>query len=261
MKNQEVVLETSNKSAIVKINRPEHLNTLSVLIMKELTNAAVEIGKMKHIRVVVLTGNGGMFSAGLDLKDPEVRSMLAGSAEERRELARLGARLCHTWEKIRAVTIAAIEGFAIGGGVSLVISCDFRIMGRSSFLSIPEVDLGLNYSWGSIPRLTRLVGPSKAKEMTILGERVPSDKCYQWGLLESVAPDGSALEAALSMSRKIIAKPPMPVEMTKLAVNSLFGDLEELSNHMDADQFALTTYTDEHRAGLSAFLEKKGKNR
>lgn len=186
--------------------------------------------------------------------------MLSGTLEERRERVLLGPQACRVWEEATPVTIAAIEGYCVGGGVSLVIACDFRLMGESAFLMIPEVGLGLNYSWGSIPRLLHLVGPAKTKEMILLGERVPAGKCLAWGLSDQVVPDGSTREAAIAMAEKILTKPPIPVAMTKKAITAAATALDYASIYMDADQFLLTTLTEDHEEGLRAFFKRDTPN-
>jgi len=241
----------------VALNRPEALNTLSIRLLRELRQLALNLRNDPETGVVILTGGTGMFSAGLDLKDPEVGKMLSGSASERRERVWLGRAACDALQDAPQVTIAAVEGFCVGGGVSLAISCDWRIMSRSAFMHIPEIDLGLNYSWGSIPRLVHLVGPAKAKQMIILAERIPAEQCALWGLADQVVSDGSALDASISLAGKVLGKPPMPVAMTKQAINMVFHAHDRSDIHMDADQFMLTTYTEDHREGLAAFLEKR----
>ncbi|MBW2116277.1 MAG: enoyl-CoA hydratase/isomerase family protein [Deltaproteobacteria bacterium] len=246
MEYSDLVVKREGSLAKVTLNRPEVLNTLSVRMLKELKQAAAEFKDDPAIRVVILTGGSSMFTAGLDLKDPEVKKMLSGNMAERRERVTLGPRTCQ-----------AIEGFCVGGGVSLVISCDFRVMGQSAFMLIPEISLGMNYSWGSIPRLIHLIGPAKAKEMILLGEQVPAQKCLTWGLAEQVVPAGSSMEAAEAMAEKILKKPPIPVAMTKQAVTRITAALDQTGIYMDADQFLLTTYTEDHKEGVKAFLDKK----
>ena len=148
----------------------------------------------------------------------------------------------------------------MGGGVSLVISCDFRIMGQSAFMRIPEIELGLNYSWGSIPRLIHLIGPAKTKQMILLGEQVPAKKCLTWGLAEEVVSDGLTMETAIALGEKILKQPPMPVSMTKQAITYITAALDRAGIYMDADQFLLTTYSKDHERGLAAFLDKKRNN-
>jgi enoyl-CoA hydratase len=124
-------------------------------------------------------------------------------------------------------------------------------------MRIPEIELGLNYSWGSIPRLLHLIGPAKTKKMILLAEKVPAEECLRWGLTEEVAPDGTTLEAAEAMAEKILKKPPLPVEMTKRAVTNISTALDGTGIYMDGDQFLLTTYSEDHEEGKSAFLEKR----
>jgi enoyl-CoA hydratase/carnithine racemase len=193
----------------------------------------------------------------MDLKDPEVKKMLSGTMAEKRRLVGAGPRACRAWEEMGQVTIAAIEGFCIGGGVSLAIACDFRILGRSAYLRIPELELGLNYSWGSIPRLVQLLGPAKTKAMVILGERVHSDKCLEWGLAERVVDDRQSLSAAIEIAENILKKPPIPVAMTKKAVTAVASALNNAAIYMDADQFLLTTFSRDHEEAVRAFLEKQ----
>lgn len=257
MTYKDLIVERDGPLAKVILNPPESLNTLSLRLLRELKNAAREIQNDPEFRVVILTGAQGVFSAGLNLKDPEIEKIMTGGLAERRERVILGPEACQAWEDLRPVTIAAIEGFCIGGGVSLVISCDFRIMGESAYMRIPEIELGLNYSWGSIPRLLHLIGPAKTKEMTLLTEKVQADKCLRWGLAEEVVPDGTTLETAEAMAGKILKKPPLPVEMTKRAVTNISTALDRTGIYMDGDQFLLTTYSEDHTEGKSAFLEKR----
>jgi enoyl-CoA hydratase/carnithine racemase len=255
-------LEIKQEGSVVQVilNRPDALNTLSVRLLKELSEVAHRLHEDPNVRVVILRGAGGIFSAGLDLKDLEVKKMLSGSTDERRERVIWGPRACRSWEETGPVTIAVIEGFCIGGGVSLAISCDFRIMAQSSFMRIPEINLGLNYSWGSLPRLLHLIGPAKTKEMVLLCERVSAQTCLAWGLAERLVPDQSGLECAMEMAQKILEKPPIPVTMTKEAVRSLSTAHDLTGIYMDADQFLLTSYTQDHEEGLAAFLEKRRPN-
>jgi enoyl-CoA hydratase/carnithine racemase len=243
--------------AEVRLNRPHSLNTLSARMLKELAAIALDLKKDPHIRIIILTGSSGIFSAGIDLKDPEVNKLRSGSLKERRELVVLGPEACDVWEQSPAITIAAIDGYCIGGGVSLAISCDFRIMGRSSYMSIPEINLGLNYSWGSIPRLVHLIGPARAKRMILLCEKIPASRCYEWGLADEVVPDGSVMDAAESLAAQVLEKAPIPVNMTKRAINKTVSALDQASVFMDSDQFLLTTYSDDHQEGINAFLSKR----
>ena len=260
MKYRELIVEREGPLVTVTLDGPKQLNTLSVRMLKELKEIALSFQDDPGIRVVILTGSSGVFSAGLDLKDPEVQKMLRGTLDERRERVIVGPNACRAWEETSPVTIAAIEGFCVGGGVSLVISCDFRIMGKSAFMRIPEIELGLNYSWGSIPRLIHLIGPAKTKQMILLSQQVPAETCLTWGLAEEVVSDGSTMETAIALGEKILKQPPMPVSMTKQAITYITAALDRAGIYMDADQFLLTTYSKDHERGLAAFLNKKLNN-
>jgi enoyl-CoA hydratase len=260
MRYRELIVEKEGPLVTVTLNGPKPQNTLSVRMLRELREVALSFKEDQSIRIVILTGASGVFSAGLDLKDPEVHKMLRGTMDERRKRVVLGPRVCRAWEEADPITIAAVEGFCVGGGVSLVISCDFRIMGQSAFMRIPEIELGLNYSWGSIPRLLHLIGPAKTKQMILLGEKVPAKKCMEWGLAEEVVSDGSTMETALSLGKKILQQPPIPVSMTKQAITTIAAALDRTGIYMDADQFLLTTYSGDHERGLNAFLGKDRNN-
>lgn len=257
MKYKDLIVEKTDSVAKVILNRPNSLNTLSVRLLRELKDVVLDLQNTPGMKAVVLTGGPDIFSAGMDLKDQDVKKMLSGSMAERRQMVVSGPEACKAWEDAKPITIAAIEGYCIGGGVSLVISCDFRVMGKSAYLRIPEIDLGLNYSWGSIPRLIHLIGPAKTKEMVILCEQVAAQKCLNWGLAEEVVADGSAAQAAMTIADKVAMKPPIPVAMTKEAVNRITAAFDQAGIYMDADQFLLTTYTQDHGEGLRAFSEKK----
>jgi enoyl-CoA hydratase len=174
----------------------------------------------------------------------------------RRRMLEIGPRMCRAWEEIPQITIAALEGFCIGGAVSLVLACDFRLMAEDSFLRISEIDLGMNYSWGSLPRLVNLVGPAKAKEWVILADKVACTEAFQYGFSQWTAPAGQAEEKAGELAQRIAEKPQAPVFMTKQTVNALVNSNQGVG-HMDVDQFALTVLSDDFQEGLEAFLHKR----
>ncbi len=166
--------------------------------------------------------------------------------------------MCRAWYEMEHVTIAAIEGFCIGGGVALAVSLDFRVCGRSTHFRIPEVELGMNMSWGSVPRLLQLMGPARTKQAVILAsDRISSAQAEKWGLVEEVVDDGQAFASAMTLAEKIAAQPPIPVIMTKTSVNRLAGALDDAAAQMDRDQYALTNTSDDFREGVAAVVEKR----
>ncbi len=172
-------------------------------------------------------------------------------------MAAAGPDLCRAWEEIEAITIAAIEGFCVGGACVLVLACDFRIMAQDSFVRLPEVPLGMNMSWRSLPRLQSLIGLSRAKQMVLFGEPIPAETCAQWGLADEVCDKGHALDRARVWAKKIATLPPIPVRMTKEALNAAANANAEAVSFMDRDQFLLAAKSKDFTEGVAAFLEKR----
>ena len=244
--------------AVVHFDRGDGINALSPEAMRQLTAAARSFEDDAATSVVVLTGSADAFSAGFDLKDAEGRSRRTMDIGALRRHLKLGPRLSRAWQEMEQITIGAIEGFCIGGGVALAVALDFRVMARDAHIRVPEIGLGMNMSWQSIPRMLHLIGPARTKQAVILADqRITSTEAYEWGLVEELAESGKAFEAAMALATKIAAQPPLSVAMTKLTVNRLAHALDDLASHMDVDQFALASLTEDHREGVAAFLERR----
>lgn len=258
MDYQFLKITKQGRIVIVQINRPQERNALSAGLIRELTEVADQIKNDMTVGVVILYGQADFFSAGVDLKDPgSTRVFQEPLSVRRRLLLELGPRMCQAWQDLPQVTIAAIEGFCIGGAVSLALACDFRIMSDKAFLQIPEINLGMNYSWGSLPRLVNLIGPAKAKQWVILAGRIECAEALQSGFAQWVVPmAGRSLEKALELAQTIAEKPQAPVFMTKQTVNALTTASQSVG-HMDADQFALTLLSEDVQEGIEAFIQKR----
>jgi len=251
-------LGPDGRIAVVRFDRGDAINALSPEAMRQLTRAARTFEDDSETSAVVLTGGAHAFSAGFDLKDTEGLSRRTMDIGSLRRQLKLGPRLTQAWQDMEQITIAAIEGFCIGGGVALAVALDFRIMGRDAHLRVPEIGLGMNMSWQSIPRMLHLIGPARTKQAVILADqRISAAEAYEWGLVEEVADPGAALDAAMVLAGKIAAQPPLSVAMTKLTVNRLAHALDDLAGHMDIDQFALASLTEDHKEGVAAFLGKR----
>ncbi|WP_420560170.1 enoyl-CoA hydratase/isomerase family protein [Tepidicaulis sp.] len=242
---------------LVEFSRGDGMNALSIAAMRELTALARHLSEDTASSAIVLTGGGGAFSAGADLKDPEAAARRDLSLIEQRQALKVGPDMCAAWESLEQVTVAAIEQFCIGGGVALAAACDHRIAGKSAHLRLPEVPLGMNMSWHSNPRLVNLMGPSKAKLFTILGEKLSAGKAEAWGLVDEVSADGKACEAALDLARRIGALPPLGVRMSKQSIDMAAKALNQAVTFMDRDQFALAAGSEDQREAIKAFLEKR----
>jgi len=253
---QNLLVEKKERVAVVRLNRPESQNTLSVALIRELTSFAEQMRDDLGTNVVVLAGSDDLFSAGVDLKDPELVAALAEPVALRRRHFEIGPRMCAAWEDLPQVTIACVNGFCIGGGVSLAVSCDFRVMAKDAFFKVAEIGLGMNYSWGSLARLVNLVGPAWAKRWVITTEEIRTPDAVDSGLVQWTAESGKALERAEEIARKIAEKPQAPVFMTKQTVNALTTANRPVG-HMDVDQFALSLTSEDFQEGVKAFLEKR----
>jgi enoyl-CoA hydratase/carnithine racemase len=251
-------LGPEGRIAVVRLDRGDKINALAPSVMRELRAAAASFEDDVTTSVVILTGNAHVFSAGFDLKDAEGRGRGTLGLGEQRAALRIGPRMCRAWWEMEQVTIAAIEGPCIGGGVALASSLDFRFCGAGTHFRVPEVALGMNMSWGSLPRLLALMGPARTKQAVILAaDRITSSDAREWGLVEKVVADGQALSEAMAFAERIAVLPPLPVTMTKTSINRLAGALDELAAHMYTDLFALASRTEDHKLGVTAFLERR----
>jgi len=245
--------------AVVRFDRGDGINAMSPEAMRQLTSAARSFEDDASTSVVVLTGSAKSFTAGFDLRDPEGRSRKTMDLGTLRQHLKLGPRLTRAWHDMEQITIGAIEGFCIGGGVALAVALDFRVMADNAHMRVPEIGLGMNMSWQSVPRMLHLIGPARTKQAVILADqRISAKEAYEWGLVEQVADPGKAFDAAMELAAKVAAQPPLSVAMTKLTVNRLTHALDDLASHMDVDQFALTSLNSEdHKEGVAAFLERR----
>jgi enoyl-CoA hydratase len=251
-------LGPQGRIAVVRFDRGDNINALSQEAMRELRDVPRDFEDDLLTSVVILTGGAKAFSAGFDLKDPEGRQRDQLSVGERIHRQRLGPRMCKAWQEMDQVTVAAVEGHCIGGGAALVVSLDFRTCGKSAHFRIPEVELGMNMSWGSIPRMLALMGPARTKQAVILAsDRISAAEALDWGLVENVVEDGQALKAALAFAERVARQPPIPVRMTKRTVNRFAHALDDLGAHMDADQNVLTGLTEDYKEGTQAFRDKR----
>ncbi|HWA64076.1 MAG TPA: enoyl-CoA hydratase/isomerase family protein [Caulobacteraceae bacterium] len=240
----------------VTLHRPDARNALNGVLMRELTEVARLLQRRADILAVILAGGAENFSAGADLGSIGER-IRAPTVLETRQAIMAGPDLCRAWEEVEAVTIAAVEGYCIGGGCALALSCDFRILGEGAYMRLPEVPLGINMSWNSVPRITTLAGPSRAKRFVIFGEKTDAATLLAWGMADEVVARGGALAEARAWAAKISSLPPLPVRMTKEAVNAQANANHHATSFMDRDQYLLTSRTADFREGVQAFFDKR----
>ena len=249
-----VTIEQDGPIATVTFDRHKNLNAFDGQLILELTDVARSFHDDLETRVVILTGSKSYFSAGADIEDLSSRS--AGSDVEKRQTYFRGVRLCEAWEAMPQITIACMEKLAVGAGVALPLACDWRVLGESCYLYVPEVKIGLNLQWGALPRLINLVGPARAKRICLLCEKMDAQTALEWGLADEVAPDGDTVAKALEMAATVCEMPQVATQMVKEAVNATASALNRATSFADADQSWLTAMTDDARGARDRFNKK-----
>lgn len=237
-----------NGICTVRINRPDHRNALNADLIEELTFVARELKSDTSLRAVILTGTDHFFSAGADLSTLQDQLNPEEDVLTLRERLRAGPDMCRAWEEIEAITIAAIEGYCVGGACALAVACDFRLGSDTAMMRLPEVPLGMNMSWQTLPRLTALIGPARAKRFSIFGEATPAETLLDWGLIDEKTKQGQALAAAKYWAEQVADLPPVAVRMTKETINAVVHSGHSAISHMDRDQFLMTVLSGEIRA-------------
>ncbi len=247
-----ILVDYQEQIALVTINRPKALNALNTLTLQELSQVVEDLANNSSVRVVILTGSGEKaFVAGADIAEMNTKTPL-----EARAFSQLGQKLMNQIESLPQPVIAAINGFALGGGLELAMACDIRLAGENARFGQPEVNLGIPAGFGGTQRLPRLVGSGRASEILLTAELLDAQEAFRMGLVNRVYPKEELQEQAMAMARKIAAKAPVAVQLTKSAIYK--GANMDLSSGQDyeAEVFALAFHTEDRKAGFKAFLEK-----
>lgn len=250
-----ITVEKSDGVATVIIDRGEKRNALSQEMVLRLTEIAIDLQQDADIACVVLTGNQKEFSAGIDLGDPHRWSIEDKSFIERRAIAQRGGKMCRAWEEMPQLTIAAVEGLNVGGGIALTLACDWRVMAQSAYLYVPEVQIGIPLGWQTIPRLVNLVGPSRAKQIVLLGEKMSAEKALEWGVIDFIAPDGTARQYAKELAQRVSKMPDVAVRMSKQSINAYANALNHTASHMDLEQAMLCGQEAAAKAGRDNYAK------
>lgn len=255
-----VCIKTEGRVATVSFDTGSKANALSQKLMRELTEAARRFHGDPAISAVILTGRADNFTLGADLKDPGGADVRRLGLAERRVRLRAGPEMCDAWEKVDALTICAIEGWCVGGGAALSASCDLRVAASSAMFYVPEVERGMNMSWGSIPRFVALVGPARTKRIAALCEKIDDKTALAWGLYDHVTAPGGALEKAQEIAHSAAKLPPTALKMVKQDTNIAALALARATAHRDLEAFALMQQTEDFSEGVKAFFQKRDPN-
>jgi len=253
LRYENVKVEKEDGIALLYINRPEALNALNTKTLTEMKDALEEISKEEGIRVVIITGSGEKaFVAGADIKE-----MLDKSPLEMREFTILGHSVMKTLANMSKVTIAAVNGYALGGGCELALACDMRIASERARFGQPEVNLGIFPGFGGTQRLPRLIGKGKASELILTGDMIDGKEAERIGLVNKVVPSEKLLEEAKALGRKILSKGPIAVRLAKSSINKSLETNLETGLAYEIEAVSLTFSTEDKKEGMKAFLEKR----
>jgi enoyl-CoA hydratase len=246
-------VEREEGAAIVTVDRPEAMNALDLEHAGELRDRLAELAEDPEARVVVLTGAGEKaFVAGADIK-----YMQGLDVREARRWGELGHACGRLLETMPKPTIAAVNGFALGGGCELALACDIRLASSNARLGQPEIDLGVLPGWGGSVRLARTTTLGFAKELVLTGRHVRADEALERGLVNAVYEPGELREKTLELCRTLAAKSPLALAYAKEAVNLSLQGPHRANLESEARLFAMLFGSEDQREGMAAFVEKR----
>lgn len=250
MSAQYIIITKQDLYAIVQFNRPEVLNAINMKLMEELVDALELLDKDNDVRCIILTGNEKAFAAGADITEMAEASSIEMLVRD--QFAR--------WDRIRKIKkpiIAAVSGFALGGGCEVAMTCDMVIASETARFGQPEINIGVMPGAGGTQRLTRAVGKVKAMEMVLTGRMMSAEEALRWGLINKVVPVEYYLEEAKAWAKEIAAKPPIAVRLAKEAVLKAFDTTIEGGLEFERKNFYLLFASEDQKEGMNAFTGKR----
>ena len=251
-----LLFEVKGNIGIITLHRPKALNALNTELLQELGNLLDRIKDDKSLEIVIITGSGEKaFVAGADIAEMQKLTAIEG-----RNFGKIGQDVFNKLESLPQPVIAAINGFALGGGCELAMACDIRIASEKAKFGQPEVSLGITPGFGGTQRLPRLIGKGRAKELIFTGDIIDAGEAYRTGLVNKVVAPEELMNAAQVMAEKILSRAPVAVQLSKAAVNE--GLNMDLASGIayEAEVFGLCFATDDQKEGMTAFVEKRKAN-
>jgi enoyl-CoA hydratase len=236
--------------ALIELYRPKELNALNPKLMEELRDALLQLDKNDQVRVIILTGNDQAFAAGADIKQ-----MADKSAIDMLVLDQF-----NTWDQIRKTKkpiIAAVSGFALGGGCELAMTCDMIIASETAKFGQPEIKIGTIPGAGGTQRLTKAIGKAKAMELILSGRFISAEEAHFYGLVNKVVPIEMYLFEALQLAKEIAALSPIAVQLAKEAINRSFETQLDEGLAFERKNFYMTFASEDQKEGMKAFIEKR----
>jgi len=248
-----LLLETNDGVTTLTVNRREALNALNSALLAELECALYQLDLDAAVKVVVITGAGEKaFVAGADIKEMSELSSFAAHA-----FMRTGQRVMLFIEKMKKPVIAAVNGFALGGGLELALACDFIYASEKAKLGLPEVGLGIMPGFGGTQNLARLIGPNKAKELVFSGKMITAQKALAWGIVNEVFAPEELMAKTLETAREIAAKGPLGVRYSKDSLVNGLNMAKEDGFRYEASLLGVLFSTEDQREGMGAFIDKR----
>jgi enoyl-CoA hydratase len=251
MAYETIVVEIEDHVATIKLNRPDALNALNMQLLRELATALEDADGNDKVRCILLTGSAKAFAAGADIR--EMSSMSLVDVNATNLFADFGDRI----QKIRKPIVAAVAGYALGGGCELAMACDFIIAADSAKFGQPEINLGVIAGMGGSQRLTRSVGKSKAMDMNLTGRFMDAEEAERCGLVSRVVPGKKLMEEAHGAAHKIAEKSMIATRMAKEAVNRSYETTLAEGLLFERRLFHSLFATDDQKEGMAAFMEKR----
>jgi enoyl-CoA hydratase len=253
MNYKNILFETKNNTALVTINRPDKLNALNGEIIDELDDVFTSIENNSEVFVVIITGAGEKaFVAGADIAELNKLNVLSA-----KEFSEKGNRVFRKIETLDKPVIAAVNGFALGGGCELALACHIRIASENAKFGQPEVSLGIIPGYGGTQRLARTVNSARALEIILTGDMISAEEAYRIGLVNKIYPQQDLLSKTMEIAAKIISKGQQAIRMALKAVKATDNVFLVEGLSYEASLFALLCGTDDFKEGTSAFLEKR----
>ena len=243
--------EVRDNIATITIDRPDALNALNLDVLAELEMVVSQAEQDRDVYVIIITGAGRAFVAGADISQ-----MKDLTADEGRAFGEFGNRVLRKIESLAKPVIAAVNGFALGGGCELAMSCDIRIAGEKAKFGQPEVGLGITPGFGGTQRLPRIVGLSKAKELILTAQTIDADEALRIGLVSSVVPGEKLMDAALEMAGKIAQNAQVAIRQSKAAIDKGMQCDIETGAAFETQAFGLCFATEDQKDAMTAFLNK-----
>jgi enoyl-CoA hydratase len=248
-----IIYEKSDGIATIILNRPEAMNAFSRDVVSEILTAIEDLRNDDAVRVAVITGAGEKaFSAGADIK-----SMIGMTALKARELSLMGERLCLALENLEKPVIAALNGYALGGGLEVAMSCDLRIASETARMGQTEINIGLIPGWGGTQRLTRLVGMTKAKELVYTGKMIDAKLAEQIGIINMVVPPDKFRETVKQFAVDLASKAPVAIKVAKALINKGSDIGLDSALALEREGFSVVASSEDLKEGVAAFTEKR----